>query len=84
MSDYIKRKDAIEEINKTLNMFGRDHTITDYDAIDCILAVPSADVVEVVRCKDCKHFTYCENDCCLPENFVYTLQKKGRGSLIKK
>ena len=28
--------------------------------------VPSADVVEVVRCKDCKHFAgegmYCEND----------------------
>lgn len=26
-------------------------------------------VQDLVRCKDCKHFTYCENDCCLPENF---------------
>lgn len=62
MSDYIKREDAIEEINKTLNMFGREHTITDYDAIDCILTVPSADVVEVVRCKDCK-WRYSTSDC---------------------
>jgi len=61
MTDYIKRKDAIEEINKTLNMFGRDHTITDYDAIDCILTVPSSDVVEVVRCKDCLHGSWCED-----------------------
>lgn len=29
----------------------RDH------AIDCVLETPAADVVEVVRCKDC---TYCE------------------------
>ena len=27
------------------------------DAIDCINATPTADVMEVVRCKDCKHFT---------------------------
>ncbi len=63
MTDYIKRKDAIEEINKTLNMFGRDHTITDYDAIDCILTVPSADVVEVVRCKDCKYHAEFSSKC---------------------
>ena len=32
------------------------------DAIDCIKATPTADVVEVVRCKDCKYFSefqYC-------------------------
>ena len=26
------------------------------DAIDCINATPTADVVKVVRCKDCKHW----------------------------
>lgn len=25
---------------------------------------PTADVVEVVRCKDCKHFTYDNGGCC--------------------
>lgn len=27
------------------------------DAIDCINVTPTADVVEVVRCKDCKYFS---------------------------
>lgn len=44
MSDYIKREDAI----KTLEGWKISG--------EMILAiVPSADVVEVVRCKDCKH-----------------------------
>mgnify|MGYP007022364939 CR=1 FL=1 len=63
--DYIKREDAI-------NVF--DWGMPDADvkcgiAIQNIKDIPSSDVVEVVRCKDCKYFTYCENDCCLPENF---------------
>lgn len=45
MSDYIKRDDAI----KTLEGWKISG--------EMILAtVPSADVVEVVRCKDCKHY----------------------------
>lgn len=33
-------------------------------------------LTELVRCKDCKHFTYCENDCCLPENFCSQGEKE--------
>ena len=33
-------------------------------------------VRDLVRCKDCKHFTYCENDCCLPENFCSQGEKE--------
>jgi hypothetical protein len=29
---------------------------TKQDAIDCIQSLPAADVVEVVRCKDCKYW----------------------------
>lgn len=32
---------------------------TKRDAIDCIQAQPTADVVEVVRCDDCKHKDSC-------------------------
>ena len=51
MSDYIKREDAI-------NVF--DWGMPDADvkcgiAIQNIKDIPSSDVVEVVRCKDCKH-----------------------------
>lgn len=36
------------------------------DAIDCINAVPTSNVAQVVRCKDCKHATFysCKNDSC--------------------
>lgn len=34
--------------------------------MDCVRDAPTADVVEVVRCKDCKHATFysCKNDAC--------------------
>ena len=57
MSDYIKREDAIKAL-EGWKISG-----------EMILAtVPSADVVEVVRCKDCKYATYDKSidryDCC--------------------
>ena len=47
MSDYIKREDAIREA-KAWSMFGKD------DLVSRLERLPSADAVEVVRCKDCK------------------------------
>lgn len=54
MSDYIKREDALRKID----------SIDDHDddvradalglAAFAVTTVPTADVVEVVRCKDCK------------------------------
>ena len=35
-------------------------------------------VRDLVRCKDCKHFAYCENDCCLPENFCSQGEKEDK------
>ena len=50
MSDYIKREDAIKAL-EGWKISG-----------EMILGtVPSADVVEVVRCKDCKYATYDES-----------------------
>lgn len=40
MSDYIKREDVLQAIAGLLNV---------------VEQIDSADVVEVVRCKDCKH-----------------------------
>ncbi len=49
--DYIKREDAI-------NVFcwGEDLYVRCGIATQNIKDIPSADVVEVVRCKDCKHY----------------------------
>ena len=54
MSDYIKREDAIRKIVKT-----SAQNELDIPAIGTVIYIlsemDSADVVEVVRCKDCKY-----------------------------
>ena len=58
MSDYIKREDAIkalESICVPRRVAVGVVAIDIDDAISELEQVPSADVVEVVRCKDCKH-----------------------------
>ena len=55
MSDYIKREDAIKTVYKLREHFkcwDRDDDIAIKNALN---AIPIADVVEVVRCKDCKY-----------------------------
>lgn len=80
MAEYIKLEDAIaiiEEKQKDLSpvgRYGRGYVYgTDrekYDSwdeiIDALENIPSADVVPVVWCKDCKYFNHehmeCENE----------------------
>lgn len=61
--DYIKREDAILAIdalfvkidaNSSIAIPHYDHGIA--DAFNTIKNLPSADVEEVIRCKDCKYF----------------------------
>lgn len=66
-TDYIKREDALEEACKGCNeQFSEEPC----EPSDCVIMqrladIPSADVVEVVRCKDCRYWnhetdlTYC-------------------------
>ena len=63
MSDeYIRRDDAIEEINKWLDSVGTalvGKGMSYYgELIGCIEDTPAADVAPVVRCKDCKYGDY--------------------------
>ena len=54
MSEYIKKEDVIQEVIYELDAFDHvpqaliDRIKRDFDTL------PTADVVEVVRCKDCK------------------------------
>ena len=48
MSEYIKREDVERAV------FGHLDSIGEYR----LMNVPSADVVEVVRCKDCKYYRH--------------------------
>lgn len=49
MNKYIKATDAAEIISEK-------NKIPLGDLVDIFAEIPAADVVEVVRCKDCKYF----------------------------
>ena len=53
MAEYIEREAAIKAIeNDCLELV----YYTKEDAIQCVKAIPAADVVEVVRCRECVHW----------------------------
>ena len=53
MKEYIEREAAIKAIeNDCLELA----YYTKEDAIQCVKAIPAADVVEVVRCRECVHW----------------------------
>ena len=57
-SGYIRVEDAIKEMQKQYDLLSDDyytpHRNGVADCIEIIKDIPAADVVEVVRCKDCK------------------------------
>jgi hypothetical protein len=64
MSEYIKREDALNAIEVCVNESvmpeeWRSGMLDAYDEVKSY--VPSADVVEVVRCKDCIHNDQCKH-----------------------
>ncbi len=67
MTDYIKRTDAVKIAEKyglaNGSVLGRHTGLADCIARD-ISELPTADVAEVVRCKDCKHYRNYPNGLC--------------------
>lgn len=67
MSDYIDRQVALDALGVTKNAtkYGGDHSGYDtrmlYEIHDALTGIPAADVVPVVRCKDCKHCYFADN-----------------------
>lgn len=94
MARYIDADKAIELI-KNYGKGAISDGLTTLDAVDDIVylakgvdLIPTADVVEVVRCKDCKHFGkdmgYGKHDCkkyempyCLENDFCSYGERKG-------
>jgi len=58
MDDLISRQVAIDEINHICPIDTEyDCTLLDRVDVRCVLLnLPSADAVEVVRCRNCKHY----------------------------
>lgn len=65
---YIKRKQALETINRLYETRVKRGCYSSGEALsECVqevMAIPAADVVKVVRCKDCSHrpFHRCTRD----------------------
>ena len=57
MNDYISRQAAIDQwVWGCTDKWGKDSKVVHIEDIE---ALPSADVVEVVRCKDCRFYKNC-------------------------
>ena len=54
MKEYIEREAAIKAIENDCSELVY---YTKEDAIQCVKAIPAADVVEVVRCRECLCYT---------------------------
>ena len=77
MTRYISVKDALNAMCDSCDVVHAicaHYPCKHYEAVEC---TPSADVVEVVRCKDCKHY---DNGFCYNPN-TYD-DEKTRGNTI--
>ena len=73
--EYIRKQDAFDAfgLSEKTRKYGGDHSGYDtrmlYEIQDTIESLEPADVVQVVRCKDCLFFTT-EKSCCRPEGLI--------------
>ena len=64
--EYIRKQDALDAfgLSEKTRKYGGDHSGYDtrmlYEIHDALTGSPAEDVVQVVRCKDCKHHAYDE------------------------
>ena len=67
-NEYIRKQDAVDAFNRAV----KDVGILDADDIETVFGMLSfADVVQVVRCKDCKYRE--SDDFCVGRGFPYQL-----------
>lgn len=70
MAEYIDKEKLLRKLSRMIEYCKNDNKVNGLTALfqvgDAIMDCPTADVVQVVRCKDCKHATFysCKNDAC--------------------
>ena len=68
MAEYIEKTAVLNAIDKLPNVAG--YCFFEDDVVDMVRAIPAADVVAVVRCKDCKHYHASEGWCDEHSSFI--------------
>ena len=77
MDDLISRQAAIDTMHQYSHFDDFDASVVDEDlAVKALKDLPSADTVEVVRCKDCK---WCEADYYTDGNVPYWICRNWDG-----
>lgn len=76
--DYIEREAALRTVaDVQYMMYADEGHKAEYAAVDVVFhpleTVPVADVVEVVRCKDCKHYKAYNRQCEHPDGLFLTV-----------
>lgn len=54
-TDYITKESALSCFHDWIDRYGHEHSADEMTEYQRIEELPAADVVEVVRCKNCKH-----------------------------
>ena len=61
MAEYIDKEKLLQKLSRMIEYCKNDNKVNGLTALfqvcDAIMDCPTADVVEVVRCKDCKYFS---------------------------
>ena len=78
--EYIRRQDAIDAFNRIKNTLKNPETahydtLMFYEIEDVLENVEPADVVPVVRCKDCEHYYFADNR--IPQEQRYVCEISG-------
>ena len=60
-TDYIRREEALACFTDWIDRYGHEHSADEMIEYQRIEDLPAADVVEVVRCRECIHST--DHDC---------------------
>lgn len=78
MDDYISRQAAIEAVEKCqqYKVSKEDYAVDFAEVKTELMMLPTADVVEVVRCKDCKYRVHDKE-----RNWLYCSKYYGLGSV---
>lgn len=63
MDDYISRKKAIDEVLSWATRLNHPQDLSREDTVYALQHMDAADVVEVVRCRDCKHRGWTQEPC---------------------
>ena len=75
--EYIEREAVLRAIaDVQYMMYSDDDCADEYAAVNTVFSavetVPTADVVEVVRCKDCKYYSVSDRQCGHPDGLYLT------------